>query len=229
MKDEDLAVAIDTRADTNGRDIQLGCDLGSQLARHAFQHNGAGAGDFQLARSFAQAGAFRGGLALHLIAAHAMHGLRRQPDVADDGNLCRDQALHQLRTRPFDLYRFGTAFLHKAGGIGHSLIHRYVVGAIRHIHRQHGTADAAAHSTRVVQHLVHGDGQGAFEAHHHHGQRVANQQQVDAGLIRETRGGVVISGQRRDRLMRLLAFEKCVRGDFCGRGRTGHDRRQTHR
>ena len=100
-----------------------------------------------------------------------------------------------------------------------------MVRTVGHVRDEHGATHPAAHGTRVVQHLVHGDGQRTFEPHHDHGERVAHQQQVDASLIGQPCGGVVVGGQRRNGLMCLLAFQKCVGSDLCGWGRDGG---QTH-
>ena len=47
--------------------------------------------------------------------------------------------------------------------------------------------DGAANGTSVVDHLVDGDGEGVFVAEDDHCQRIADQDEVDAGLVGEAR------------------------------------------
>jgi D-mannonate dehydratase len=47
--------------------------------------------------------------------------------------------------------------------------------------------DGAADGAGVVEHLVDGDGEGVFVAQDDHGQRVADQDEVDAGFVGEAR------------------------------------------
>ena len=124
-------------------------------------------------------------------------------------------ARDQLHARPFDLDRLGAGLFHKADGVGHALGHRPVIAAEGHVGHHQRPPHGAAHGPRVVQHLVHGDGEGVFVAQHHHGQRVAHQHQVDAGLVDQPRSGVVVGGERGDRLALPLHLGQRGHGDFC--------------
>ena len=70
------------------------------------------------------------------------------------------------------------------------------------------------HRARVVQHLLHGDGQGVFVAQHHHAQRVADQDHVNAGFVHQPRAGVVVGGEAGDEFLALFLFEKSGSGDL---------------
>ena len=75
--------------------------------------------------------------------------------------------------------------------------------------------DGAAHGARVVQHLVHGDGQRVFVAEHDHGEGVADEDEVDAGFVDQAGGGVVVGGERGDGLALALHFCQRRNGNFC--------------
>ena len=73
-----------------------------------------------------------------------------------------------------------------------------MVGAIRHVGDQQGIPDAPAHRTGVVQHLVGGDRQRILIAQHSLGQGVADQHNVNTGLIYQACSGIVVRGQAGD-------------------------------
>ena len=100
-----------------------------------------------------------------------------------------------------------------------------VIAAEGHVGDDERAAHGAAHGAGVVQHLVHGDGEGVFVAEHDHGERVADQDQVDAGLVDQARGGIVVGGERGDGLALALHLSECGHGDFCDRD----DRRRRSR
>ena len=148
---------------------------------------------------------FHGGqcLALHLIAAHHVHRLRRQANMPGNRNLSINDAADQVRPllTAFDLHRLGAAFLDEARRVAHSLISAHMVRAVRHVGDQQGILHAPAHRPGVVQHLVRSDGQRVLVAEHGLGQRVADQHDVNTGLIHQPRSGVVVGRQAGDRFM----------------------------
>ena len=85
-----------------------------------------------------------------------MHALRRQSKVTNHWNLGLRQRLHQRHARPFDLHGFRACFFNEAHRVGHTLRHRAVVAAERHIRHHQCPAHSSPHSTRVMQHLVDG-------------------------------------------------------------------------
>ena len=145
--------------------------------------------------------------------------------MADDGNLACDQRADQFDARAFDLDGFSAGFFDKADGVGDALGDRAVIAAEGHVGHHQRATHGAAHGARVVQHLVHGDGERVFVAEDHHGQRVADKDEIDAGLVDQPRGGVVVGGERGDGLALALHLAECGHGDFwkgnarCARGR----------
>jgi hypothetical protein len=51
----------------------------------------------------------------------------------------------------------------------------------------------------MMQHLVYRDGQGVFVAENGHGKGITDEDDIDSGLIDETRRGIVVGGQGCDR------------------------------
>ena len=147
-----------------------------------------------------------GGAGLHAIAAHAMHALRREAKMADDGNFGFDQRADQLDARAFDFDGFCARFFHKANGVGNPFGNRAVIAAEGHVGHDQSATHGAANGARVVEHLVDGDGKRIFVAENDHGQRVADENEIDAGFVDEARSGVVVCGERGDGLALALHF-----------------------
>src|ERR1700744_5945932 len=76
MEDEDLTVALRTSADADDGDFQLRSDGWGNFAWNAFKNDGAGPRFRKGASIFAKGLDGLGGVALNLITAHAVHGLR---------------------------------------------------------------------------------------------------------------------------------------------------------
>ena len=81
------------RADADGGDGQALGDLRRQRRWNALQHQREDAGLGERVRLIDQPAGVLLALPLDPVAAHGMHGLGRQPDVAHDG----DAAVHQRR------------------------------------------------------------------------------------------------------------------------------------
>src|SRR5271163_1417364 len=77
------------------------------------------------------------------------------------------------------------------------------------------TAERTARRTGVVQHFVYGDRQSAVETHDHHGQRIADQNEVDSRLVHQSRSRIVVGGQRGDRLPEVFLLLKVGKRYFC--------------
>ena len=219
VEDEDLAVAVGAGADADGGDGQLGGDFFGDFAGNAFEDEraGAGMGEGECVRLELLDGF--GGAGLDAVAAHAMEALRREAEVADDGNLGVGEGADQLDARPFDLDGFRAGFLDEADGVGEALGDGGVVAAEGHVGDDEGAADGAANGAGVVQHLVHGDGEGVVVAEDDHGERVADEEEVDAGFVDQARAGVVVGGERGDGFALALHFAKGGHGDFCAEER----------
>jgi peptidoglycan/xylan/chitin deacetylase (PgdA/CDA1 family) len=216
VEDEDLAVAVRAGADADGGNGQLGGDGGGDFAGNAFEYDCAGSGIGQgesvcleLEHGFSGAG-------LDAVAAHAVNALRSEAQMADNGNFSFSEGADQIDARTLDFDRLGAGLLDEADGVDEAFGHRAVIAAEGHVGHKEGAANGAADGASVVQHLVHGDGEGVFVAQDHHGQRVAYQDEVDAGFVGEARGGVVVGGESGDGLALALHLSKRGHGDFCG-------------
>ena len=73
---------------------------------------------------------------------------------------------------------------------------------------------AAFDGGRVDDHLVHGDGHGGVVAQHHHAQRIADENQIDAGFVDGQRAGIIIGGDHRDGFAALFLGVQGGDGDF---------------
>ena len=73
---------------------------------------------------------------------------------------------------------------------------------------------AATHGGGVADHVIHRHGQGGIEAEHGHAQAVADEDDVDAGLLDEIGHRVVVAGDHGEgRALRHLV-EEHGQGDF---------------
>ena len=98
VEDQDLSVAIGAGADADRRNRKLGGDLRGNFARNAFKHNALPRRPRPSACASARSRCMASAVArLHAVAAHAVHALRRQAQVADDGNLSFGQAHAPVR------------------------------------------------------------------------------------------------------------------------------------
>jgi hypothetical protein len=126
--------------------------------------------------------------------------LRGEADVGDDGDFGGGEAADEFGARgaAFDLDGLGAGLLDEAEGVAGGVAQGGVVGAVGHVGDEEGAAEAAGDGAGVVEHLVEGDGEGVFVAEDDHAERVADQDHVDAGLVDQARGGIVVCGERGD-------------------------------
>src|ERR1035441_5906008 len=92
MENQYLPIAIRTSADADGWNLDLLGDQRGHFARDAFQHHAASPATLQRERVMHKLLDSFQRLALHLVAAHGVEGLRRQSDVSHHGNLSVDQS-----------------------------------------------------------------------------------------------------------------------------------------
>jgi hypothetical protein len=127
-----------------------------------------------------------GGLALLFVAALLDHTLGQHADVADEGDAC----LHD----GFDLGDEGGAALElhgictggdEAAGIVEGLTGG-VVAVRGQIAQDGGAGGATADGGDVVDHHVHGDAGGVWQAEDDHAEGVADEKEVGAGLIQQS-------------------------------------------
>ena len=107
----------------------------------------------------------------------------------DGGNLRADLAA------TLKLDAVGAALLEQAASVGHGLLDADLVGHEGHVADDEGVLSAAGDGGTVVDHVLHGDGEGVLVAEHDVAEGVADEDAVDAGLVLELGGGVVVCGQ----------------------------------
>ncbi len=69
---------------------------------------------------------------------------------------------------------------------------------IRHVPDDHGPLHGPRHGPGVVDHLVHGHGHGVLVAQDDHAQGIADQDEIDAGLVQDLRRRVIVGRQADD-------------------------------
>ncbi len=118
----------------------------------------------------------------------------------------------------FDLDGLRAGFLEEADGVVDCVVDSSVVRAVGHVGDEEGAACCAGDGASVVEHLVEGDGKGIVVSKDDHGERVADEDKVDAGLVGQAGGGIVVGGERDDRAAETLLFEEGLCGDARGGG-----------
>ena len=84
----------------------------------------------------------------------------------------------------------------------------------RHIADDVRKLRAAFDGGRVDDHLVHRDGHGGVIAQHHHAQRIADEDQIDAGFVDGERAGIVVGGDHGDGFAALFLGVQGGDGNF---------------
>jgi len=167
----------------------------AELPGQAFEHQGEAAGVLQGLGLGEQPGGGRGGAPLDLEAAELGQALGGEPDVALDRDAGPDHGAHGLDVAcALDLDRPGAAVGQQAHCVGHGLFHRDLVGAEGHVGHDQGAAGGRSHRPGVMEHLLHGHGQGVGAAEDDHGQGVADQDHVRAGLFHQPGRWEVVGG-----------------------------------
>src|SRR5215475_15435319 len=156
MEDQHLAITLGPGADPDGWRFHFGRDHGRDFSRNAFEIDARHAGTVESHRVAHQPLDGRKVLALHLVTAHHIHGLRGQPDVASDRNFGVDDVADEIGTllSTFDLHGLGACFFHVPSRVAYSFVHAHVVGAVWHVDREQRVLHGAPYSAGVVQHLV---------------------------------------------------------------------------
>src|SRR5882762_8221708 len=225
---QDLAVAVRAGTDPDGGDAQLAGDLRGEFAGHGFENDGEGACGFHGAGVAQQLLGAIGGLALHAVAAQRVDGLRREADVAHHGNFGFGEARDQFQTAlaAFDFYGFDAGFFHEAYGVAQRFRSIRVIAAKGHVRDQERALRAAADGAGVMDHFVEGYRQRAVVTEGDHGERITDEDDVDACLVEQARGRIVVRRQADDffgisrvgifrgSCSRCLALQKLGHGDF---------------
>ena len=220
MEDEHLAGGRRAGADADRRDLELLDDRLGDRRRDRLEDDREAADRLQREGVLAELDRALRGLALGLVAAERGRGLRRQADVAHHRDAGADDRPRPLDRGPprLQLDHLAAGLLDQAlGALDRELVAR-LVAAHRHVADHQRRLQAAAHGLAEHHHLVHRDRLGAGIAEHDHRRRVADQDEVDAGLLGDPRRGVVVGGDHHDRFAGRLHL---------GQARQGHRRRST--
>jgi hypothetical protein len=163
VQNENLAVAVATCADADGGHRCQACrDLGWQPSRRDhLEHHQCGTGLFQSKCVRLELGSPALAATLHAIAAELMHGLGRQTDMSTDRYATFDQKANGVgdMDAAFELDHL-SARCHQTSGVPHGLFRTFLVAAERHVGDQEGSGAAARDTFGVVDHVLHGHGQG---------------------------------------------------------------------
>ena len=145
-------------------------------------------------------------LPLHLVAAHSVDGLRREADVPHDRDVHRRDRRDRLGDvdAALELDRLGAPLLHHAPRVAQRILGRNLVGEKRQIGDDQRPRARPRHHLQVINDLVDRHGQRRVEALHHHAERVADEDDVDACLVDDLGEREIVSRQGRDLRSRLL-------------------------
>jgi len=138
--------------------------------------------------------AFGLAFALEVVAVFLPHMLRQHSQVPQErdagGHDCPDLIQNLAAALGFDGFRPGSD---QAPGVGQR-VRRGCVASEGQVGGQQGARAAPGGGADVVLHFGHGDGGGVRVAQHHHSQRVAHQDQGNAGLVQEAGRRKVVGG-----------------------------------
>ncbi len=118
----------------------------------------------------------------------------------------------------FDLDCLGAGFFNETCRVGYPFRSRHLVGPEGHVGDHHRVFDRPPYGAGVQQHLVHGDGECVVIAHDHHGQGISHQDEVDARLVHQPCGGVVVRGEGDDGSPVSFLILKGLNGYRCDPG-----------
>ena len=155
--------------------------------------------------------------------------LGRQADVAHD----RDSGLDERLDDPgapdaaLDLDGLDAGIVDESAGVAERLL-RCRIGQERHVADDEGTPRAAGDGRGVVEHVLHRHAELVLVAEHRPAERVADEQQRDAGLVEELGRRVVVGGQHRDPLAVGVHLADVADGQAANRVGSGGGR-GTHR
>ena len=112
-----------------------------------------------------------------------------------------------------DLDRVGQAFLEEPDAGGHGLLGGDLVAAERQVRHHQGAPGRPGHGAAQREEFVHRHGQAGFVAEDVVGGGVADQEHLDAGLVENLRGVLVVGGQHREALAVELGLLQVVDAD----------------
>ena len=204
VQHQNLSVAVGPGADADGRNAEPLRHPRGQLARNSFQHQGKRTGIFESLGILDDTVRIFQVLPLDVIAALGVKRLRRQAQVAHDGNLRFHQMTYDARPplAAFDLDGFRAAFLDEAKRRRQRPVGTPMKSAVGHVGHQQTPPQTAPHGSNVVKDLLDRNRQGGVVTQNNLCQRVADQDEVDRigavgelSFIHPAGGGIVVGGQ----------------------------------
>src|SRR5216684_92560 len=205
MHHEHLTIASGSRADPDGRNRGMLRDFLSKVGGDAFQYEREGTGLLDRGRILEQpltaSGSLARAAALHAMAAHPMNRLWRKADVSHHWDIDVDQASYSIghRDAALELDRFGATVLDQTAGIAHGLLDTHLVGKKWQIGNDECTPARPHNHPRMVNHLTKRHRQRAVGSLHDHPKAVAHQENVHTHMVEDSREGIVVRRQHRDR------------------------------
>ncbi len=200
VKDLHLTVATYAGADSDRWDCQLLRNHACKFGGNALEHDGERTGVLERPAICYERECCLGLLGLHLVAAKLVDRLRRQANVAHH----RDAGLYKSSDRvghayaAFELDRVRARFGHEATGVAQRLLGSNLERHKRHVGDDQRMRGTAHDGTRVVKHVIHGDGQCRIMAENDHPERIAHENRIDTSFIDQTRRRGVVRGDHDD-------------------------------
>jgi hypothetical protein len=193
--DEHLAVAgALAAADADGRNRQLTGEAGGGFRHDALEHQGEYAGLDQGPGTLEKGLGLLAGAAFFSVSAFFADALGQHSEMAAD----RDPAAHQganfcgLTQAALEFHRVGPG-LDEPAAVPESRF-GVRIGADRQVGDDRGRRLGAGHGLGVMKHVREGHAGGVGETEHDHAERVADEQHIDARLVEQPRGRVVVGG-----------------------------------
>ncbi len=223
VPDEHLAIATGPGADSDRRDRQRLGDAGRDGSRDGLEDNREAPRRLERKRVLVELNCLRRIPALRFEAAEHRRGLRRQADVTHHGNSrgreCANAGEHRAGTLELD--RVGGRLLDEPDRRLERLRVRYVVRAEGEVGDHERPAGAAVHGAREDDHLVGRRRNCRVVAEHDHRGRVADQDQVDAGVVGDAPRRRVVRGHHHDAVAAALHLADLGQRELARRGCPG--------
>ena len=144
----------------------------------------------------------------HFVTAFLAHALRQHPNVPHERNPGRDDRLNlwNVTDTALEFHCLRPRFREQARGLNGLL--GSVVAVNRHVRDNQSAFHPAGDGASVMQHFVQRHLGRVFVSQHHHPKGIADQDNIEAAFIEQTRGRIIVGGQRGDALSAPLHFAK---------------------